>query len=155
MNSDPTSLNRLHDIILPSAVSWWPLAPGWYLLIFLLLVVIAFFCYRFWKMRQANAYRRAALQELANKNDASSIAELLRRTALAVVPRSEIAEKTGSSWADWLAGQCPDPMPLEVQQLLAAGVYSASKKDQDVRLLRAYASHWISNHHMISQSITE
>ena len=30
MTPDPTSLERLHDIVLPPPVPWWPPAPGWY-----------------------------------------------------------------------------------------------------------------------------
>jgi hypothetical protein len=151
MNNDSTSLAGLHDIVLPPAVSWWPLATGWYMFLGILLLISIWQGYRFWQRWQANAYRRVALQELAKVKDAPAIAELLRRTALAAVPRSEIAQKTGSAWADWLANQCPDSMPPKVHQLLVAGVYSVSVKEQDVSLLRNYANGWII-HHMFSQS---
>lgn len=153
MKSDPTSLERLHDIILPTAVSWWPLAPGWYVFLGLVLLIVIWLAYRFWKRWRANAYRRQALQELASITDSFAIAELLRRTALAVMPRSEIAGKTGPDWADWLAGHCPFPMASEVHQLLAAGVYSISGKEQSIKILRDYAASWITDHHISSQDV--
>jgi len=150
MNSDPTSLDRLHDIVLPASISWWPLAPGWYVLLGIVVLTVIWFVYRFWVRWQANAYRRQALQELAGMDDASAIAELLRRTALAVESRAEIAVKTGAGWADWLAGHCPDPMAPEVHQLLAAGVYSDPGKEENITILRDYASCWITRHHISS-----
>lgn len=154
MNSDVTSLDRLHDIVLPAEVSWWPLAPGWYALLCIVLIVAVFFSFRLWRRWQADAYRRAALLELAKMKDVPAIAELFRRTALAVVPRSEVAQKTGSAWADWLAGHYSAPVPSEVHRLLSAGVYGTSVKEQEVKSLRNYASSWISNH-MFSQSFTK
>ena len=31
--NDPGSLQNLNDIVVPGPVAWWPLAPGWYLLL--------------------------------------------------------------------------------------------------------------------------
>lgn len=155
MNTDPTSLDRLHDIILPTPVSWWPLAPGWYVLLGLVLLIVIWLVYRLLKRWQANAYRRQALQELKSMTDGTTIAELLRRTALAVVARSEVAEKTGSDWADWLAGHCPHPMASEVHQLLAAGIYTVSDTELNISMLRDYAASWITHHHISSQLVTE
>lgn len=148
MSTDAANLDRLHDIVLPQAVSWWPLAPGWYVISLLLLVVCACLGYRFWRRWQANAYRREALQELADMKDSPAIAELLRRTALAVVPRSEVAQKTDSAWADWLAAQCSYPMPSEVHHLLAAGIYNQHEADAYFDLLRSYATQWVRNHRL-------
>jgi hypothetical protein len=146
MTEDPTSLDRLHDIVLPPAVPWWPLAPGWYVLLGLLVLATAWLARRSWKRWRANAYRRAALRELAVLQDAPAIAELLRRTALAVAPRTVIAEKTGSAWTDWLVAQSAEAMSPQVRQLLSVGVYGPPVPEQQVSALRDYAARWISSH---------
>lgn len=146
MSTDAGSLDRLHDIVLPQAVSWRPLAPGWYVILVLLLVVCVYLGYRSWRRWQANAYRRKALQELADVKESPAIAELLRRTALAVVPRSDVAQKTDSVWPEWLAAQCSYPMPSEVHHLLATGVYDQHEPDSDFDLLKDYAVQWVRNH---------
>ena len=146
MSTDAANLDRLHDIVLPQAVSWWPLALAWNVIFVLLLVVCAYLGYRFWRRWQTNAYRREALQELADMKDSPAIAELLRRTALAVVPRPEVAQKTDSAWTEWLAAQCACPMPSEVRQLLAGGVYEQHEPDGNFELLRGYAIEWVSKH---------
>ena len=146
MNELTTSLDALNDIVLPPAVPWWPPAPGWYGVIALLILVASWLALRSWKRWNADAYRRAALRELADLRDAPAIALLLRRTALAVVPRSVVAEKTGIAWADWLAAQCTGSMPADVRRMLTAGVYGRPDADSDVSALRDYAARWIARH---------
>jgi len=146
MNTDPASLDNLHDILLPPGIPWWPPAPGWYVLFALLLLIAAWLAWRTWKGWQANGYRREALRRLASCEHAADIAELLRRTALAVAPRRLIAAKSGKDWIDWLAAQCPETMPDAVHSQLGIGVYSPSVPEHDPGLLRSYAEHWIKKH---------
>ncbi len=146
MNEAVTSLDRLHDLVLPPEVSWWPLAPGWYVGGGILVVIIFFLVHRAWKHWRANAYRRAALRELALVDDPAGIAELLRRTALAVAPRPVIAGKTGAAWLDWLTAQCPEVMPDTVREQLTVGVYRRPAADCDLAALRDYAARWIRRH---------
>src|SRR6516164_6756645 len=105
MNTNLISLDRLHDVVAPSPVAWWPPAPGWcwvvagvVLLLFVLLVKL----FIAW---QHDCYRREALaefalQEAALKDPARRAAalpalwELLKRTALAAYPREQVAMLT-------------------------------------------------------------
>lgn len=146
MPQDPNSLDRLNDIVLPPEVAWWPLAPGWYVLMLSILLLGSWFAMRWMKQWQANAYRRIALRELAETKDPASIAELLRRTALAVAPREEIARLTGDRWVDWLATHCPINQPPEVRVQLNVGVYQRDDQSVNVNVLREYAAQWISHH---------
>jgi hypothetical protein len=155
MNEAATSLDRLHDILLPPEVSWWPQAPGWYLVGGILLLLMLRLVHRIWNHRRANAYRRAALRELASVNDAAGIAELLRRTALATSPRSLIAAKTGAAWLDWLATQCTEPMPDTVRNQLTAGVYARDPQQNELGALRDYAAYWITRHRPLSPNGAE
>jgi hypothetical protein len=147
MNDSSTSLDRLHDLVLPPAVPWWPLATGWYVVMGIILVFLLILTYRTWKSWKANAYRRAALSQLAETKDALAIAELLRCTALAVAPRHVIAEKTDMAWTNWLMAQCPEAMPDAVRTQLTAGIYDQLAEDADIRALREYAACWIKGHH--------
>jgi hypothetical protein len=146
MNEAATSLDRLHGIVLPPEVAWWPLAPGWYVVGGILAIFILFFVHRSWKHWRADAYRRAALRELASAKDAATIAELLRRTALAAAPRPVIATKTGAAWLDWLDSQCRETMPDTVREQLTVGVYRRPTEDCEVAELREYAALWIRHH---------
>ena len=107
------SLDRLHDLVLPPPVPWWPPAPGWYWIIGLLFaggVVLLVGSFLRW---QHNRYRREALHELARewealRNPASrpdalaTVDALLKRAALTAFPRTQVAELTGAPWIDFL-----------------------------------------------------
>jgi len=113
MNVDPTSLDRLHDIITRPPVPWWPPAPGWYwvlIFVLVLVLVLVLVCLARW---QRNHYRREALKELARLepelSDPSTrcravavMAELLKRAALSAFPRDQVAALTDAAWFDFL-----------------------------------------------------
>lgn len=102
MVNDPLdALRPLHE---PAAISWWPPAPGWWvLLLFLLFVLLVF-----WRWKRATL-QRAALRELkllASKintsQQAAAINQLLKRYALVCWPAAEVAALTGESWLKFL-----------------------------------------------------
>ncbi|QDV22501.1 DUF4381 domain-containing protein [Aureliella helgolandensis] len=146
MNDDLTSLDLLHDIVVPPTVSWWPLTPGWYVLLSVFAVGATYAFYRSWKQWHANAYRRVALQELASADSVAAISELLRRTALKVAPRAEVAYQTGYHWPDWMAARAAEPMSASCRQQLADGGYSSANNTSELGELKAYAARWIQFH---------
>jgi Domain of unknown function (DUF4381) len=146
MNEDATSLDRLHDIVTPPLIPWWPPAPGWYVLAATLLVVVLGLVLCFWLRWRANAYRREALRTLDSAVDVATIAALLRRTALAESSRSEIAALTGNAWVDWLTARSPEPVPPAIREQLVNGSYAPSTAS-DLTTLRVWAARWIALHH--------
>jgi len=109
----------LRDLHLPDALGWWPLAPGWWVVLAITVGVLAYFTWRLYRRWQFYAPRRFALDELArfeaeyleHRNPAmlgKQLSELLRRGMLAYAPREEVAGLTGEDWLVWL----DDGMPL-------------------------------------------
>jgi len=109
---DPTEI-PLRDLHLPDEVGLWPLAPGWWILIALLVAGAAIVVWRIVVARRKSAPRRLALARLdhcaadyAEHGDpvrlGAELSELLRRTMLAYAPRSEVAGLTGDAWLEWL-----------------------------------------------------
>jgi hypothetical protein len=109
----PDPLAGLRDWHFPEPVTWWPPAPGWWLvagLILLLAVVAA----RWWRARRRRtAPLRAAMRELASlrsgldserngRRFAAQVSVLLRRLALVLYPREQVAGLTGLAWLAFL-----------------------------------------------------
>ena len=88
MNKDAASLDNLRDIVESPPVSWWPLAPGWWVLLIALAIVTIIAVNRIWNQWKANAYRRSALKGLEMANSLAAIDGILKRTALAAYPRT-------------------------------------------------------------------
>lgn len=157
--SDPGSLSRLHDIVLPQAVSWWPLAPGWYVVCALALMVLGLTIWWSLQRWQRRRYRRRALAELQllregghdPRTTATQILILLKRTALAAYPRALVAGLSGERWWAFLdqhaAGTAfvSDIGPLATQ--LAYGSKPAGSAD-DARLdeFCSAVERWIVTH---------
>ena len=78
-----------------------PQTPGWIVLGIVVAILLFLLLRLAVRRHRAEAYRRAALRELAQVGeDPAAIANVLRRTALAAYPRAEVA---GLSGPDWLA----------------------------------------------------
>lgn len=103
----------LRDLHLPQLIGTWPLAPGWWILIGLLLVLLAYLLRESYRKWRHNASRRHALRELKRVRSAyergvdtvtlgKELSELLRRAMLAYAPRSQVAGLTGRNWLEWL-----------------------------------------------------
>lgn len=111
--ANPSSLTQLKDIHLPSPISWWPLAPVWYLLItFSIFSLIIFIYYLHKKYTHTLAKKQALiLLKQYQKNyetnphvplTSAQISELLRRVALAYYPREQVASLYGEEWVTFL-----------------------------------------------------
>ena len=166
---DPASLQNLNDIVLPAQVSWWPLATGWYILSALLLIVLVWLGYRSLRRWFKNRYRRVALQELQslaegiqNGADRDSnlrqIPVLLKRTALSIYPREQVASLAGKDWYEFLNSRLRKPAFAEsISSTLDTVSYSAGDLSQvDKRSATALLSasrHWLKHHQATTVSM--
>lgn len=153
--SDAQVLAKLHDIQLPEPIGWWPLAPGWYGVLFLSLFIIGLllFCIRR-SLVNAKA-KRQALQLLANYEQeyqieqnsqlsAMKVSELLRRVALVYFSREEVASLGGKDWLTFLSNTSKglDFMALQ-DYLLVLPYQQESKQDTNLKPLFQGARAWI------------
>jgi hypothetical protein len=110
----------LRDLHLPEPIGWWPLAPGWWVVLALLAGALGYLAWRWYRAWVFNAPRRFALRELARIEAeylehrdpvvlGKQLSELLRRGMLAYAPRADIAGLTGEDWLAWLDSGMPVP----------------------------------------------
>src|SRR5262245_53317744 len=159
MNTDPTSLNRLHDIVAPSPVPWWPPAPGWYWVLGFLLIVLLVLILALFLRWQRNRYRREALEiwkaEFGQLSDPNSrapsivrLTELLKRTALSAFPRDEVAGLTGAAWFSFLDRTAANSSFSAGNGKLLEGaaydsVFAATVDEAQARAVASEVQHWI------------
>jgi len=141
----------LRDIHMPSAPSWWPLAPGWWMLVILALIALTAAAWQWRRRRRLLAARRRWLDELdelaarhARDGDdmafATSLHQLLRRVAR----RHDDAAATqrGESWRNTLARVPVAPRVLGRLLAMEEAVYRP-RAEFDAHATLAAAREWL------------
>lgn len=110
---DKTQGLQLRDIHLPSDPGYWPLAPGWWVLIILLLIVAYFALKKLSKIRHRKhtiaqlQHNLGQLREAYNTHKskprlAADISDLLKRFVRHVLKDSQAISLTGRDWIAYL-----------------------------------------------------
>jgi hypothetical protein len=151
----PNPLDQLRDIHLPEPISWWPPAPGWWIL------ALAGCALTFWLGRvlyrryKAKHYRRQALAQLAQIKASSDSQEklralfvLLKQTANCAYPNRQPSSLAIESFLEFLHFSCEQSLftqsNLELQSLLYAK--PTTEQSADLESLFEDARIWIKSH---------
>lgn len=112
MNPQLQNTAALRDIHLPDAVSWWPPAIGWWLVLIILLLAIYFLpkLYRRITYLALNTVSQQAFDKIrlehSQNNDTKQLIEalskLLRQISMSYYGREKVAQLTGDMWLDSL-----------------------------------------------------
>lgn len=149
----PDSL-ALRDIRLPPAISWWPPAPGWWLLLLGLLLLITAI-YAMYRHRQRRQLQRLALFELEELQQHYSdsqnpqqllegLSRLLRQSAILHFPQHNCAGLVGSDWLIFLDQQLEDqPFSQGPGRLLAEAPYRPQSGQINSEALLTLCRRWL------------
>lgn len=128
-------------------MGWWPLAPGWWALLSLAVIVLIALTIWYRRRRQKNRYRRLALLELAHLREQRAKRDqlnwLLKAAALRAFPQERIASLHGQSWLAFLASTCRGISPAAFDEL--DELYQRERSPVSDTLFDA-AEHWIRRH---------
>jgi hypothetical protein len=149
----PTAQLPLKDIHLPEAIGWWPPAIGWWLLVVLIALLIVFL-YWFYKRLTRKSAIRAAKKNLAaikqnpaldNRKKLHELSMLIRRVAISVNPRTEVASLTGRQWLAFLDKSLTGaPFSEGCGQLLADAPYrNTQPTEQEISQLISLCEDWL------------
>jgi len=128
---DPQSL-PLKPIHTGGDISWWPLAPGWWILAMLLIGLMVFSWFAIRQQKRKNKPKKIALQRLKQINvnyrqhqdDAQFVDEhghLIKQFLLAYYPRTTVAKLHGAQLRDFLAAHICNDEHLKNQLLGGLG----------------------------------
>ncbi len=157
MQANPSLLKQLKDIHMPKAIGIWPLAPGWWIVIGIVMLILIATIYFILKRRGKITAKKLALQQLyaleeeysadTNTNLLSDLAILLRRAAIAYYPRSNIAKLHGEKWLAFLDETSKSKRYTQgVGRALLHGPYAASYED-DLTPIFSLVKSWIKRLH--------
>ena len=167
---DPGTL-QLRDILLPEPISWWPLAPGWWITLAVIILVIAavFIARKIYLGKQLRRDINTELelikqqyQQLENKPQlARALSILLRRANISYYPESNIAGLTGEQWLQHLDRTNDRPLAnlafqSETGEILLTAPYLPDNADLDFDAgkLISLCESWLSSAHGKSQVIS-
>lgn len=152
-----TPLSQLRDIHLPQPIFWWPLAPGWYVLMALVIIIVVLTAIYILKRYQKQAIKRVALQQLSDLEQryqgqtpkqqiAMELSKLLRQVALAYYPRQQVAHLQGQAWISFLDKTSPQVEFKAHGQALVTAPYQKTV-DDDLTPLFISCKIWIKGHY--------
>lgn len=165
MSPDPVSLpDTLRDIHGLDSIPWWPLAPGWWgILGVLLAALFSISLYQGWQRWYSQDWRHDAHRRLralairvhqaAPRDIVAELASLLRRVAMARHGRAACASLTGPAWLAWLEQRDPQGFPWTQRgQVLITLPYAPLREQardpsltdpEQLRLLISAALAWV------------
>lgn len=164
---DPlAALNPLRE---PPPIDWWPPAPGWWVVLALVLLAITALAVVWHRKRQQSAYRRHALAQLKrlreqhrapssagasekNTQFVAALNALLKRVALLAYPQKDVAALHGKQWLVFLNQSAPGQPPFA--ESFAQGHYLPPGREdtnhQEIERLYNGAQHWIKHHKVMT-----
>ena len=142
---------ELRDIHLPAQPHSWPPAPGWWLLLALIVATAAAVAVLGWRHWRRARRRRRILAELerigAQRTGpplVAGVAALLKRTALMTHPDADAAALSGDAWLGFLDRTGGDGQFANGPgRVLAAGPYAPTTEGLDKQALLALARRWL------------
>lgn len=143
----------LRDIHLPEPVSWWPPAPGWWLLLILIitLTVLVPWLIKRWRRQSLNSLAQAEFKQLQRRFQqhqdsvqlAQDISALLRRVCMSYTSRSQAASLIGDDWLQQLDALSQQPLfNSDIGHQLLTAPYQASN-DIDAQALLNTCRDWL------------
>lgn len=134
----------LKDIHLPDIIGWWPPAMGWWMSAILVMLLIVFSVWLYKRVTRKTAVKSAKKILLALRKDNSlndrdkliALSELMRRVAVSVSPRSEVASLTGQAWLAYLNRTVSDSPFLSAEGDALAGAHYQKKIGENFKMTK-------------------
>ena len=150
----PNPLDQLRDIHLPEPISWWPLAPGWWILIIAGCLLSAWLIRVFYRRHSAGLYRRQAQKKLKvlqlrgnSQQQLRELFELLKQTANSAYPNRQPGSQSIMAFIGFMQCSCDKPVFDQLNLDLDQALYSSdSQLSHQTDELFEDASRWIKQH---------
>lgn len=147
--AETATMPGLADIQEPLLANDWYLAPGWSILLLLVLGLLGYAGYRWWRYQQQQKPVKFALAEL-DKLDLTApdapehITTLLKRLLLTRSPAHPALTLSGTAWQQYLIASLPaSAQPADALPDLLTLHYQSAPASEDVKRYAAFAAVWL------------
>jgi len=153
---NPDLLSQLRDIHTAPPVSWWPPAPGWWVLAFLLMVLLVWIGRRLLARYRIGRRRKQMLGWVDHLNATidpqlqpqaylATLNRIFKLVALRAFPERHCAAMAGQDWVDFLSDKMSNLQSAESLNVLASGPYDPAPRF-DPEIISELTRHWITQH---------
>ena len=153
---NPDLLSQLRDIHTAPPVPWWPPAPGWWVLAFLLMVLLVWIGRRLlarYRIRQRRKQMLGWVDHLNATIDPqlqpqaylATLNRIFKLVALRAYPESLCAALAGSDWVDFLTEKMSKSPSADSLNVLESGPYDPAPRF-DSEVMSELTRHWIKQH---------
>lgn len=143
---NPDLLSQLNDIQTPEPIGLWPLAWGWWALI-ILIVITLFLTVKLIRHRIKLLKAKKQALKLLKQTESlpalekvTAVNQILKRSALAYLPRTEVAQLNSDAWANWL-NQFNNKVQISPELLTLS--YRNDCSDEQATLYYLQAQQWL------------
>ena len=153
---NPDLMAQLRDIHGAPPVSWWPPAPGWWVVALLVLAVLLWFGRRLLARYRVHQRRQQMLGWIDHLNAnvdpqkdpqayLSTLNRVFKVVALRAFPEQQCAGMAGEEWTGFLQRNLNAQQSDEALSVLASGPYSPAPQF-DSAIISELARAWIKQH---------
>jgi hypothetical protein len=153
---NPDLLSQLRDIHTAPPVPWWPPAPGWWVLAFLLMVLLIWIGRRLLARYRVSQRRKQMLGWIDHLNATidpqlqpqaylATLNRIFKLVALRAYPESHCAALAGSDWVDFLTEKMNKSPSADSLNVLESGPYDPAPRF-DPEVMSELTRHWIKQH---------
>ena len=144
----------LRDIHIPEAISWWPPAIGWWVLAVLIPLCLYLIVKLYKRVTRKTALKSAKKQlkflqdnqQLTKQEKLVALSSLMRRIAVSLYPRTEVASLTGDDWLNFLDQSIPNRgFNSDTGWLLTEGLYSKQNDSYYIAPLFNLCEDWLNS----------
>lgn len=97
---------NINGVLEPDKISIWPLQPGWYMVLGLILVALAYLGWRLYQSNLKNRYKREAIKRINALSNGTNffyqLNSLIKSVAIQSYGRKKVAGLTGKEWTTFL-----------------------------------------------------
>jgi hypothetical protein len=155
-----SKISNLNPIIVSDPIKFEFATPGWYLVLFLLLVAIFFVIKHYYKVYKGNRLRRETIKHLkdlksdiaivTNENIIDQVSCLLKLVSFKSYGRRVTAQLSGKKWHDFLLDKIKKRNKDISFELITEHYKFKSEKVTEERIIKLIDSSiiWVRSHHV-------